>query len=74
MKNQKRVATVVAIEICETYKLDRKNFLLCFSHDSEIYKKVEAVAKERFLKAAAIEELHKQYLLERTKPESDLLG
>lgn len=58
MKNQKRVATVVAIEICEAYKLDRNNFIACFSHESNIYKEVEQVAKERFEMAAAMEEIH----------------
>ncbi|XP_017777441.1 PREDICTED: potassium/sodium hyperpolarization-activated cyclic nucleotide-gated channel 1-like [Nicrophorus vespilloides] len=65
-KDQKRVANVVAIEICEIYRLDRRNFRNCFPTNSVFYKKIEQIAQERMEKTVLLEELHKKYVLERT--------
>lgn len=63
MKDQKRIANVIAIEICEVYRLDRKNFKTCFVNNTELYKKIEKIAHERREKTLILEELHKKYIL-----------
>lgn len=67
MKDQKRIATVFAIEICEVYKLDRKGFRTCFTHCADIYKTIEQLAEQRLEKTVIIEELHKKLLKDRAK-------
>ncbi|KAF5280040.1 hypothetical protein FQR65_LT03295 [Abscondita terminalis] len=63
MKEQKRIANVYALEICEMYRLDRKHFRNCFLNEHEVTKKLEKVANARAEKTAILEELHKKYLL-----------
>ncbi|XP_068914271.1 potassium/sodium hyperpolarization-activated cyclic nucleotide-gated channel 1-like isoform X3 [Tenebrio molitor] len=45
---QKRTATVIATETCEVYKLDRKSFKKIIDTETELYKQIQQVAKERY--------------------------
>lgn len=66
LKEQKRIATVIAIEICETFKLDKKSFRSCFADSTDAYKKLVALAEERLEKTVILEERHKKYMQEKT--------
>lgn len=66
IKDQKRIATVVAIEICEVYKLDRKKFRQCFKTCPHVYKKMEELAEKRLEITVVLEELYKKYLADRS--------
>ncbi|KAK4878495.1 hypothetical protein RN001_011001 [Aquatica leii] len=68
MKDQKRIANVYALETCQIYRLDRKQFRTCFSHNTDLYKKLEKTANIRLEKTAILEELHKKYLLSLETP------
>lgn len=61
-KDEKRIATVYALEICEVYRLDRKHFQYCFTSNTELCKKLQRVADERREQTALIEDLQNQYL------------
>lgn len=64
-KDQKRTADVLAIEICQIYRLDRKPFLNCIATHDEVYNKLENLADIRKEQTRLIEELHKKYIMER---------
>ncbi|XP_078038495.1 potassium/sodium hyperpolarization-activated cyclic nucleotide-gated channel 1 [Augochlora pura] len=61
--DQRRVASVIAIEVCEVYRLDRKDFRKCIAVHTELFAKLENIASERIQRAVDIEEQHKRYLL-----------
>nr|XP_033339699.1 potassium/sodium hyperpolarization-activated cyclic nucleotide-gated channel 3-like [Megalopta genalis] len=61
--DQRRVASVIAIEVCEVYRLDRKDFRKCIAVHTELFAKLEEIASERIQRAVDIEEQHKRYLL-----------
>ncbi|KAB0800754.1 hypothetical protein PPYR_06493 [Photinus pyralis] len=61
-KDQKRIATVYALEICEVYRLERKYFQHCFASNMELCRKLQRVADERREQTALIEDLQNQYL------------
>lgn len=64
-KDQKRTADVVAIEICQVYRLDRKAFITCIASHNEVYERLEYLANVRREQTRLIEELHKKYIMER---------
>lgn len=66
IKDQKRIATVVAIEICEVYKLERRKFKQCFKNCPQVYKKMEEYAEKRLEITVVLEELYKKYLSDRS--------
>lgn len=66
IKDQKRIATVVAIEICEVYKLDRRQFKQCFKSCPQVYKKMEELAERRLEITVVLEELYKKYLTDKS--------
>jgi CRP-like cAMP-binding protein len=51
----KRTANVIACEICEVYKLDRKAFKKSMESNKELYKKMRTEAKKRYAATKAIE-------------------
>ncbi|KAJ3624490.1 hypothetical protein MTP99_018106 [Tenebrio molitor] len=53
--NMKRTANVIACEICEVYKLDRKAFKKSMESNKELYKKMRTEAKKRYAATKAIE-------------------
>ncbi|XP_043521058.1 potassium/sodium hyperpolarization-activated cyclic nucleotide-gated channel 1-like [Frieseomelitta varia] len=59
--DQRRVASVIAIEVCEVYRLDRKNFRKCIAVHTELFAKIEKIASERIEKAMVVEEQHKRH-------------
>ncbi|XP_076762250.1 potassium/sodium hyperpolarization-activated cyclic nucleotide-gated channel 4 [Xylocopa sonorina] len=61
--DQRRVASVIAIEVCEVYRLDRKEFRKCIAVHTELFAKIEKIATERIERAMVIEEQHKRYLM-----------
>ncbi|XP_015439732.1 PREDICTED: LOW QUALITY PROTEIN: potassium/sodium hyperpolarization-activated cyclic nucleotide-gated channel 4-like [Dufourea novaeangliae] len=61
--DQRRVASVIAIEVCEVYRLDRKDFRKSVAVHSELFAKIERIATQRIQRAMDIEEQHKRYLL-----------
>ncbi|XP_026674382.1 uncharacterized protein LOC108631042 [Ceratina calcarata] len=61
--DQRRVASVIAIEVCEVYRLDRKDFRKCIAVHTELFAKLERIAAERIERAMVIEEQHKRYLM-----------
>ncbi|KAK5641304.1 hypothetical protein RI129_009851 [Pyrocoelia pectoralis] len=63
MKDQKRIANVYALEICEVYRLDRKHFKTCCMYNTQFCKKLEKIAEERREQTALLEDLQKQYLI-----------
>ncbi|KAK1132864.1 hypothetical protein K0M31_014232 [Melipona bicolor] len=66
--DQRRVASVIAIEVCEVYRLDRKDFRKCIAVHTELFAKIEKIASERIERAMAIEEQHKRHLMQNTVP------
>lgn len=66
MPDQKRVATVVAIEICEVYRLDRRNFRRSFAIHKELYERIEKNALVRMESVSVVEEKQRLKVLGRT--------
>ncbi|XP_011496557.1 PREDICTED: potassium/sodium hyperpolarization-activated cyclic nucleotide-gated channel 1-like [Ceratosolen solmsi marchali] len=63
VQNQRRVATVIALDICEVYRLDRKDFRKCIAVHSDLFAKIERLATERMQQTGMIEEENKQIIL-----------
>lgn len=61
--DQRRVASVIAIEVCEVYRLDRKDFRQCIDVHSELFAEIERIATERVERTVRIEEQHKRFLM-----------
>lgn len=61
--DQRRVASVIAIEVCEVYRLDRKDFRQCIDVHSELFAEMERIATERVERTIKIEEQHKRLLM-----------
>jgi len=61
--DQRRVASVVAIEVCEVYRLDRKDFRQCIDIHSELFAEIERIATERIERTVRAEEQHKRFLM-----------
>ncbi|KAG9434111.1 potassium/sodium hyperpolarization-activated cyclic nucleotide-gated channel 1-like [Apis mellifera carnica] len=69
--DQRRVASVIAIEVCEVYRLNRKDFRKCIAVHSELFATIESIATERIERAVVIEEQHKRYLMRDTSRVED---
>ncbi|GJQ76176.1 hypothetical protein Trydic_g1920 [Trypoxylus dichotomus] len=65
-KDSKRIANVVAIEICEVYKLESKIFKRCLAEQPDTYKRLEKISQDRYNRTNFLEELHKKHILERS--------
>ncbi|XP_076392816.1 potassium/sodium hyperpolarization-activated cyclic nucleotide-gated channel 4 [Megachile rotundata] len=61
--DQRRVASVIAIEVCEVYRLERRDFRKCIAVHTELFAQIERIATDRIEKAVTIEEQHKRYLM-----------
>ncbi|XP_076666394.1 potassium/sodium hyperpolarization-activated cyclic nucleotide-gated channel 4 [Andrena cerasifolii] len=61
--DQRRVASVIAIEVCEVYRLDRRDFRKCIAVHTELFAKIERIATERVERAVVIEKQHQRYLM-----------
>ena len=67
VQDQRRVASVIAIEVCEVYRLDRRDFRKCIAVHSELFSEIEQIAAERMERTLAIEEQHKHSLNTATR-------
>ncbi|CAB0033857.1 unnamed protein product [Trichogramma brassicae] len=70
VQDQRRVASVVAVEVCEVYRLDRKDFRKCIAVHSDLFAKIEQIATERMQRTLLIEE---QYI-HRNMPRKSSYG
>ncbi|PBC27768.1 Potassium/sodium hyperpolarization-activated cyclic nucleotide-gated channel [Apis cerana cerana] len=55
--DRKRLETVIALEVCELVRLDRRDFKRMFPTTSILYKRLENVAKERYQKINKLERI-----------------
>ncbi|KAK0077443.1 hypothetical protein PV326_010052 [Microctonus aethiopoides] len=65
VQDHRRVATVVAIEVCEVYRLDRPDFRRCVAVHKDIFSKIERIATKRMEKTILIEEQYKRIPLNK---------
>ncbi|KAJ8673833.1 hypothetical protein QAD02_005095 [Eretmocerus hayati] len=63
VQDQRRVASVVAVEVCEVYRLDRKDFRKCIAVHSDLFAKIERLATARMQRTVMIEEQHKRFTM-----------
>ncbi|XP_020280033.1 potassium/sodium hyperpolarization-activated cyclic nucleotide-gated channel 4-like [Pseudomyrmex gracilis] len=64
LTDHRRIASVIAVDVCEVYRLDRKNFRQCVDVNSELFAEIERIASERIERTLLIEEQYKRYLPE----------
>lgn len=62
MKDRKRISTIIALEICETYRLDRKYFRRSFSANIELFQKFEKIANERMERTIIAEQVYRTFI------------
>ncbi|XP_051162132.1 potassium/sodium hyperpolarization-activated cyclic nucleotide-gated channel 2-like [Leptopilina boulardi] len=55
IQDQKRVASVVAVDVCEVYRLDRTDFRKVIAIHSELFAEIERLATERIERTMLIE-------------------
>ncbi|XP_044758494.1 potassium/sodium hyperpolarization-activated cyclic nucleotide-gated channel 2-like isoform X2 [Coccinella septempunctata] len=65
-KETKRTANVIALEICETYRLDKKVFKMSIKKYPDCVKVIQALAEIRHQETNALEEMHKEELFHKT--------
>ncbi|XP_034936996.1 uncharacterized protein [Chelonus insularis] len=61
VQDQRRVATVIATEVCEVYRLDRRDFRRYVAVHSELFEEIELTATVRIEKAILVEEYYKRH-------------
>ncbi|EFN84743.1 potassium/sodium hyperpolarization-activated cyclic nucleotide-gated channel 4 [Harpegnathos saltator] len=61
--DERRTASVVAIDVCEVYRMDRKDFRQCIAVHSELFAQIERIAIERVDKVVRAEKQHKRFLM-----------
>ncbi|XP_046412003.1 potassium/sodium hyperpolarization-activated cyclic nucleotide-gated channel 2-like [Neodiprion fabricii] len=66
VRDQRRVASVVAIEVCNVFRLERKDFRRCIAVHSDLFAKIERLATGRMEKTVLLEEQNKRFLLQRS--------
>ncbi|KAJ3644508.1 hypothetical protein Zmor_022233 [Zophobas morio] len=65
--NRKTSANIIALEICEVYKLDRKSFKKCLESQADLYKRIQLEAQRRLKETHQIH--RKQILVTSTHPQ-----
>lgn len=68
VQDQRRVASVVAVEVCEVYRLDRREFRKCIAVHSDLFAKIERMATERMHRTLLIEEEYKRINMQSKTP------
>jgi CRP-like cAMP-binding protein len=63
-KDKRRTANIIALEICEVYKLDRKIFRNTFKASSQLFNMLEEVANERLEITQMFEDVHAKTFME----------
>ncbi|XP_011307578.1 potassium/sodium hyperpolarization-activated cyclic nucleotide-gated channel 1-like [Fopius arisanus] len=61
VQDQRRVGTVIAIEVCEVYKLERRDFRKCIAGHTKLFERIERIATQRMDRTIMIEEQHKRF-------------
>lgn len=61
MAESVRISTVIAIEPCELYRLDRKDFMQIIRPYPDLFQSIEQVAAERLQYILAIDEKYKHF-------------
>lgn len=61
--DERRVASVIAIDVCEVYRIDRRDFRQCIAVHSELFAEIERIAIERVDKIVRAEKQHKHFLM-----------
>lgn len=56
MKDEMRVASVIAVEICELYRLERKDFIRAIYPYPDLLNSVQHIAAERLEKTLIMDE------------------
>lgn len=56
MKDQLRVASVIAVEICELYRLDRKDFVRAIHPYPDLLNNIQHIAADRMERTAILDE------------------
>ncbi|XP_044758489.1 potassium/sodium hyperpolarization-activated cyclic nucleotide-gated channel 2-like isoform X2 [Coccinella septempunctata] len=70
LKNTKRTTDIIAIEVCEVYRLDKKAFRSCFKYDRYgVFEKMQQIAEQRLQKTALLEETYKLELFQKAYTE-----
>lgn len=59
MKNNLRIASVIAVEMCELYRLDRSDFAHSIYPYPDLLHNVEHIATERMEKTEIYDEHHR---------------
>ncbi|CAG5107469.1 Similar to HCN1: Potassium/sodium hyperpolarization-activated cyclic nucleotide-gated channel 1 (Oryctolagus cuniculus) [Cotesia congregata] len=67
VKDQRRIASVIAIEVCEVYRLDRRDFRKYVAIHNDLFQQIERMAMTRMEKAILIEEQYKRNPLKRNQ-------
>ncbi|XP_063917089.1 potassium/sodium hyperpolarization-activated cyclic nucleotide-gated channel 2-like [Zophobas morio] len=57
LPNRKTTASIIALEICEVYRLDRKPFRKCLEKQENLYNKIQEVAKRRLNESHQIDRI-----------------
>lgn len=70
MKDNKRITTVIALEICQVYKLSKRDFSRSFSTNPALYTKIERVANERLEEYVVLHNLYEKGLVGGSDVES----
>lgn len=64
INDEERTADVIAIEICQVYRLNKKTFMSCIASQPEVYKEVEQLAENRKEQTKLIDAIHKKFILQ----------
>lgn len=62
---------MIAIEVCEVYRLDRKDFRKCVAVNSELFSMIERIATERIERTTVAEEHHKKFIMRSSVAHND---
>lgn len=62
-KDALRVASVIAVEICELYRLDKKDFVKAIHPYPDLLEKIQKIAADRMEKTQMLDEHNKQELM-----------
>ncbi|XP_045477532.1 potassium/sodium hyperpolarization-activated cyclic nucleotide-gated channel 1-like [Harmonia axyridis] len=66
LNRKKSMSNIIALEICETYRLDSKSFKNCFKSNPGIFQKLKAEAERRELETQRMEEEFQEKLFLKT--------
>ena len=66
LKDQVTQASVIALEITEAYRLDKRHFDDYIKPHRDVYKRLSRVAEARRENTMVMEEIHRKHILEKT--------